>query len=75
MTHLAQTLPVAVLFVAALTDLTEAVTEEAIKLGGINKNQTAHNPSVSLGEPIKLHRNRFSVYYQETVCDVMVFRM
>lgn len=54
MTHLAQTFPVAVLFVAAFTDLTEAVTEAALQLGEINTNLTTHNPSVSPGEPIML---------------------
>ncbi len=50
MTHLAQTFPV-----AAFTDLNEALTEEALELKEINKDQTTHNPSaISPGEPIIL---------------------
>lgn len=45
------------------TDLTEAVTEEALKLGEINRNQTSHNPPVGPGEPIMLHRNIFLVLF------------
>ncbi|TKS79299.1 Otoconin-90 [Collichthys lucidus] len=47
MTHLAQTFPV-----AALTDLNEAVTEEALELEEMNADQTSRGPSALVLDPV-----------------------
>lgn len=79
MTHLAQTFPVAILCVAAFTDLNETVTEEALEQEEIDKDETTHNPpATSRGEPItrsvsikNIDRDILVVFfYERTVGDV-----
>ncbi|XP_042353342.1 otoconin-90 [Plectropomus leopardus] len=56
MTHLAQPFPVAVLCVAAFTDLNGTVTEDELEQEEINKDQTTHNPpAVSRGSVLFAH--------------------